>query len=206
MRTIASVYQLTPLGQRCAAGLGASVRPDLQHILLAVDGKRGSRTLVQHFAFLGDVSAMLVELENMQLIAAAMQDTPPDASYEATRPASLDVLEFEETMAYNTGPASLAFPAYAPKLAGVKSSNPAQILHSVRTREVCEMMTQFILLYLPENAFDALADLERIETSSHLLAYLSHYQELVQAAGAAGSKHLAELDERIQELLSALHR
>jgi hypothetical protein len=241
MRTIASVYQLTPLGLRVCAGSGEQLHPNQTTILQAVNGARSSRLLVARFAFLGDVSGLLIDLEAKHLIAAASQAPLPKADFADTHSADFAhttardsafpdtyAADLPSTSAYdsafpNTFAADLlptpahdsAFPStQSIGLSDAKASgylfaettaggfSPASALQDVRVREICDLMSDFILAYMPETAFDELADLERIETTRHLMAYLSHYQELLQNTGAPGVKHLAQLDTRVEELLS----
>ncbi len=239
MRTIASVYQQTPLGSRAAQGAGEHLDTGLTGVLQAIDGKRSSRLLVMRFAFLGDVSALLIELENKRLIVQAdpaqlapAQQQPEFADTHAgSYPAELHESQFPQTSSMRLHesqfpqttsmglhesqfpqtssmdlhesqfPQTTAQGLYANDSLDV---SPAKALQNVRTREVCDFLSDFIIKHLPALAFEELADLERIETVGHLMAYLSHYQELVQHAGAAGSRHLADLDMRIEELLSTL--
>jgi hypothetical protein len=225
MRTIASVYQHTPLGLRAALGTGVQLSPNQSTLLQAVDGARSSRVLVARFAFLGDVSGLLVELEAMHHIVAASPSLLPKPTFADTHaddfaPTTAQESAFADTYAadwQHTSAHDSAFPnTYAADLSEASASefpfettaaaalSPASALKDVRVREVCDLMSDFILAHMPDTAFDELADLERIETTSHLMAYLSHYQELLQNTGAPGVKHLEQLDLRIEELLSTV--
>lgn len=203
---LAAVYQHTALGQRALLGSGPRLRSDLSTILQTIDGKRTTQTLVARFGFMGDVSAMIAELEDMHLInrpAAKEQASSieqPDteysfldtqATFEETHVATLRA-ELDDMLHHD--------------LLGLEDS-PALALQRVRTREVCDLMGNFIITHLPASAFEELADLERINSKEHLMAYLSHYQELIAdlplESGVQMAEHLADLDMRVEKLLSS---
>jgi hypothetical protein len=200
---LAAVYQHTALGQRAVLGTGSRLRSDLSTILQTIDGKRTTQTLVARFGFMGDVPAMLAELEDMHLIERPAATEQPSVDQIATTQSFLDTqAAFEETHVA-TLPAELHDMPYHDAL-GMEDS-PALALQRVRIREVCDLMGNFIIAHLPASAFEELADLERINSTGHLMAYLSHYQELIadlpQESGAQMAKHLADLDMRVEELL-----
>lgn len=203
---LAILYQHTALGERAVLGKGPRLSSDLLTILQTIDGKRTTQTLVARFAFLGDVSGMLAELEDMHLIERPAAKTPPSIELSAADQSFLDThAVFEETQTA-TLPAELHELPYHDTL-GMEDS-PAQALQRVRTREVCDLMGSFIIAHLPASAFEELADLERISTTGHLMTYLSHYQELIDSLpddlAAQVSNHLADLDIRIEDLLSTV--
>lgn len=211
---LAAVYQHTALGQRAVLGKGSRLHSDLLTILQTIDGKRTTQKLVARFAFLGDVSAMIAELEDMHLIERPMEKMPPSIEQPTASSAFPDThySEFPDTKAVFEETFAATLQADLHELPfhdtlGMEDS-PALALQRVRTREVCDLMGSFIITHLPASAFEELADLERIDTTGHLMAYLSHYQELIgelpQDLAVQVATHLADLDMRVEELLSTV--
>jgi hypothetical protein len=196
----APLYIRTPRGRMVAFDGASKYRAELKNALLAIDGKTPTHALMSALGDLGNPSELLAELESDGLIEAksmlqrllprteadneiwgapsssffgsALDNMLPNSGYDATAPAPL------------TG--AMAAPSY--------EKVTENLVH-----QITDSMSSFILVHLPQYAFDVLGELERVRTVAQLRQILPSYAAMAEAAGAEGHGHLRKVREFIAQ-------
>ncbi len=204
MPTLAHIYIRTPQGRFTAFNPGAAMLPPLKALLKAVDGKLSTSELELTLSHLGNVEALLADLESAGLIAdksvvfsqvgmprgggQAMMDS--DNPLMQTNFGGLDgdsVNPWQNT----AGSALDALPEPKP-----------DTLMDRMAQQIADTMATFVLTHLPEKAFKELIAIETIYTPQQLEAALPKYEVLVQPLGEVGLKHVAQLRQLMVKIFA----
>ena len=182
---------------------GASkYRAELKNVLFTIDGKTPTHTLLAELKGFDDPSGLLAELESEGLIEAKglLQRATPRTEYDDAIWGAQSAA-FAESSLENILPNS-GFDATTPApLYGTQSVPNAQKVLENLTRQITDAMSSFILVHLPQHAFDMLGELERVRTPEQLRLVLPSYSFLVQSTGAEGVRHLRNVQDFIAQRL-----
>lgn len=194
------LYVRTPQGRAVAFTPDTKLSPALKAMLKAVDGKVTVAELVVQFAD-ADAADLLGRLEVAGLIKLR-EDRSNDFQNNAAAPlANTPAALFADFALTDTG-------QLEPLLeSAVANSPPATLPQSAGLNTglalIVDVMSTFVLTYLPQQAFTVLAKLEGFKTLAELEAELPDYSVLAKASGPVGVVHLAELTERVREAAAA---
>lgn len=193
------LYLRTPPGRAAAFNPETKLSEQLKSMLKAVDGKTSVSALVMQFAD-GDAAGLLAQLEASGLIklrverpdgvqlSAAVQPRQMLSAAPGSTEISSTVLGQAVDLPPDSGLAALPGEEQAPQ------TSLARII---------DVMSTFVLTYMPQQSFSVLSRLDQIKTLPELQNELLDYAVLAKAAGSAGLVHLAELTERVQEAAAA---
>jgi hypothetical protein len=210
MPTLAHIYIRTPQGRFTAFNPGAVMLLPLKTLLKAVDGKITTSELELTLSHLGNVEALLEDLESSGLIAdksvVFSQVGAPQAQDKALMDAdnplmqtnfgglgSDDVNPWQDTSA-SALDALTPIPALTPP-------KPDTLLDRM-AQQLADTMATFVLTHLPDKAFKELTTIENIHTQQQLEAALPQYEILVQPLGEVGAKHVAQLRQLMQKIFA----
>lgn len=212
MPTLAHTYIRTPQGRFTAFNPGAVMLPPLKALLKAVDGKLSTSELELTLSHLGNVEALLADLESAGLIAdksvvfsqVGARQTQDGASVDSENP--LMQTNFGGLGGDGVNPwqntAGSALDALTPTLAPALTPAKPDTLLDRMAQQLADMMATFVLTHLPEKAFKELIAIENIHTPQQLEAALPQYEILVQPLGEVGIKHVAQLRQLMHKIFA----
>jgi hypothetical protein len=212
MPTLAHIYIRTPQGRFTAFNPSAVMLQPLKALLKAVDGKLTTSELELTLSHLGNVEALLEDLESAGLIAdksiafsqvgtTISQDSAfvdGDNPLMQTNFGGLGgdgVNPWQNTAA---GALDALTPAPMPVSAPAK---PDTVLDRM-AQQLADTMATFVLTHMPEKAFKELIAIENIHTPQQLEAALPQYEILVQPLGEVGIKHIAQLRQLMHKIFA----
>ena len=190
------LYVRTPQGRAIAFSPDSQLSPKLKALLKAVDGKVSATELMVQFSDT-DAAESLEQLEQAGLIKLR-EDRAGDFKISPAQPTirqstALDDA-FTETAAAPLEPIGAAAANPLAELAAEPSTDLARIV---------DIMSTFVLIHFPQQAFTMLARLEGFKSLEELETELPDYAVLAKASGPAGVMHLAEVTERVREATAA---
>jgi hypothetical protein len=220
MPTLAHIYIRTPQGRATAFNALASMNPSLKSLLKAVDGKMTSTGLATHFAHLGSVEKLLLQLESAGLIAdrgtafAKVQAArKPDGEWRAaanplvqiSMPGGKHIADLPDESPQSSFAISVVGEwrtTTGSDLEEQVSSTPEPLLDRM-VAQVVDWMSTFVLTYMPQKAFTELGTIEKIRTPAQLIADLPRYEAVVKPLGPTGALHIEELNQLVQKLFAS---
>jgi hypothetical protein len=195
-RNTTLLYVRMPAGRAAAFSPDASLTPELKAMLKAVDGKSSVSALMIQFAD-QDAADLLGQLESAGLIRLREERTN-----DFQRPDVQANLPANEILASSNPPSPAADASSklsaTPAVLTVMPEPPATGLG-----RIVDVMSTFVLTYLPQQAFTVLSRLEGFKTLDELQAQLPEYAALAKSSGPAGIVHLADVAERVREAAAA---
>lgn len=204
MPTLAHTYIRTPQGRFTAFNPSAVMLQPLKALLKAVDGKLTTSALELTLSHLGNVEALLAELESAGLIAdksvvfsqVGMPRGGGQARIDSDNPlmqTNFGGLGDDSVNPWQNTAGSAIDALPQPK--------PDTLMDRM-AQQIADTMATFVLTHLPNKAFRELMAIETIYTPQQLEAALPQYEILVQPLGEVGIKHVAQLKQLMVKIFA----
>ena len=191
--TTALLYVRTPMGRSAAFSADTTLGDQLKAVLKAVDGKTSVSALMVQFAD-HDAADLLGQLESAGLIKLR-ENRINNFQRKDLNPDSADLSEFKEA----APAAQQLFAAAIQPLAVTQTLADTPTLPATGLAKIVDVMSTFVLTYLPQQAFTVLTKLEGFQSLDQLEAELPDYAVLAKTSGSVGLLHLADVTERMRE-------
>ena len=203
------IYARTEEGQWAAYNPESALPRKLRSLLKVIDGKTSMGVYVQTLSAFGNVQSIFTSLLSARLIepvlAGAVRASPPvQAVVQDILQKPLAGNQWHDTQppARTTAPAftglsTAAWSADAPSTAMLERSmqnGSTQNLEVQRgLNHAVALMSDFVLLHLPAQAFAVLKELEDLQSIEQLAATFGGYEQIVKSVGAPSDAHLQQL-------------
>jgi hypothetical protein len=206
---ISSIYIRTAEGQAAAYDQVSAMPRKLRSLLKVIDGKTGDDIFTTSLRGFGDVRGLLKSLAHAGLIreltateraALPGQPSADKASFAPApvltqRPSQEKANGFEVSTQMQMRSTQ---PQYADTImvsrGGAQDPQRQQALQSLR-----QMMSDFVLVHVPQHAFVILKELEETLTMEQLAVMLGGYEFMVRDAGQIAQTHLAQVRQVLKE-------
>jgi hypothetical protein len=183
-----SVHRKTMQGRIDAFNNQSSLTEELRQLLLHVDGKTPFHRLQAYLGRHVCSSENINELINRGLVRAVTAATD--------EPLDFDAQSLSSDISYrSTVPAPLRMLLNS-KLGALHSPIPNLPKQSTNVlEEAKDLMSDFVLMNLPEHAYGALKEIEQITSIKILASSILAYELLVQPTGTTGKRHIQRLKQ-----------
>lgn len=217
------VYARTEEGQWAAYSAESALPRKLKTLLKAIDGKTVLPVYLKSLGAFGDVELILQSLYDAGLLTVALPEAPKLNSRESdaasppaiARPSAKDQKAEKRPVAADTvknqrlvGDGNSSWPNQAPSnnsKAWGFAGNTMEVTRPLATpqrkdwKSALELMSDFVLTHMPQDAFTILKDIESVQSKNELTVVLAAYWQFIQSTGDLGSEHMRLLKQLIHD-------